>query len=349
VPQSVQPSQPQPQPQPQSQPQPHSQPQSQPQPQPQPQAKRQSSGSQGSVNSEELQDAMRSELGRKVGSLKGKPYVLLEQIGKGGTSTVSRVLDHKFRMRAIKIIDLTNADRKTEESVGNEIQVMRMLARANCELVVKLIDFDVKKEGKNRFLEVMMELGEISFHDYMQKNFPNKPLPVNHVRLYWEMMLEAVHSIHELSVVHSDLKPHNFVFVQGRLKLIDFGIANQIGAGTTNISRDSQIGTINFISPEALNAVDDASGNAQARYKLGRASDIWSLGVILHLMLFGEHLFAMGNIAQKLQAICSQVEIDFSKKQCDVPHAVDVLRGCLKRQPKERLTIPELLAHDFLH
>jgi serine/threonine-protein kinase TTK/MPS1 len=55
-------------------------------------------------------------------------------------------------------------------------------------------------------------------------------------------MLEAVKVIHDEKIVHSDLKPANFVLVKGRLKLIDFGIANAIANDTTNIQRDSQVG-----------------------------------------------------------------------------------------------------------
>jgi len=53
-------------------------------------------------------------------------------------------------------------------------------------------------------------------------------------------MLQAVHVIHEEKIVHSDLKPANFVLVRGQLKLIDFGIANAIANDTTNIQRDHQ-------------------------------------------------------------------------------------------------------------
>ena len=43
----------------------------------------------------------------------------------------------------------------------------------------------------------------------------------NFLRLYFEQMVEAVGTIHELKIVHSDLKPANFLFVEGALKLID--------------------------------------------------------------------------------------------------------------------------------
>ena len=74
-------------------------------------------------------------------------------------------------------------------------------------------------------------------------------------------MLEAVDTIHEERIVHTDLKPANFLFVKGILKLIDFGIAKAISDDTTNIHRENQVGTLNYISPEAL---IDTSGGAKS-------------------------------------------------------------------------------------
>ena len=52
--------------------------------------------------------------------------------------------------------------------------------------------------------------------------------------------LQAVQVIHQARIVHADLKPANFLMVEGQLKLIDFGIAKAIHGDTTSISRESQ-------------------------------------------------------------------------------------------------------------
>jgi serine/threonine-protein kinase TTK/MPS1 len=115
---------------------------------------------------------------------------------------------------------------------------------------------------------------------------------MNFVRLTWQQMLSAVYSIHkEHGIVHGDLKPANFLFVKGALKLIDFGIAKAIPTdeNTTNIYRDSQVGTLNYMSPEAIMGTTCGGDGGGMKMKLGRASDIWSLGCILYQMVYGEY------------------------------------------------------------
>ena len=52
-------------------------------------------------------------------------------------------------------------------------------------------------------------------------------------------MVEATKLLHERKIVHSDLKPGNFVLVRGNVKIIDFGIAKALTDGTVNIKRET--------------------------------------------------------------------------------------------------------------
>ncbi len=186
-------------------------------------------------------------------------------------------------------------------------------------------------------------------------------------------MLQAVHVIHEEKIVHSDLKPANFVLVKGQLKLIDFGIANAIANDTTNIQRDHQIGTVNYMSPEAIELQE-----GMRRLKVGRPSDIWSLGCILYQMVYGQPPFAaFQHPLQKMKLIPNEnYVIEFPEYAVPVmqkrtnsnnpntesspPQKLDhpkvrvpqsiikTLESCLIRNPKERATIPELLQQNWL-
>lgn len=168
-------------------------------------------------------------------------------------------------------------------------------------------------------------------------------------------MLSAVHSIHQEKIIHSDLKPANFLFVRGALKLIDFGIAKAIAnpEDTTKIIRESQIGTLNYMSPESIMDTGEGGG-AGPRMKIGRASDVWSLGIILYEMLYGKTPFAHLHFIVKLQAIINEEhQIPFPNAGGSADPAIDAIKQCLRRRPDERPPIVGesglLNEHWFLH
>merc|ERR1719456_905390 len=118
-----------------------------------------------------------------------------------------------------------------------------------------------------------MEKGDADLKDFLE----SQHLTLGDIQILWRQILEAVHVIHNERIVHSDLKPANFLLVDGRLKLIDFGIAKRMSSETTHISREASVGTISYMAPEAVK---------QGSVKLGRSSDIWSLGIILYQMVY---------------------------------------------------------------
>lgn len=70
-------------------------------------------------------------------------------------------------------------------------------------------------------------------------------------------------------MIHSDLKPANFLLVRGRLKLIDFGIASSMNPDMTSVVKNNQIGTINYISPEALMDIGNGGDSPnKVKYKV---------------------------------------------------------------------------------
>lgn len=279
----------------------------------------------------------------------GSSYVKLGVVGKGGSCKVYRALSKKCAVVAIKKVKLDGIDKKAIDGYANEISLLRRL-RGN-PAIIQMYDSEVDLKRKSIYL--VMELGEVDLNHVLQQRAladTSRSLNLNFIRLTWQQMLSAVHCIHEERIIHSDLKPANFLFVRGALKLIDFGIAKAIAnEDTTKIYRESHIGTLNYMSPESI--LDTGSGNNGPRMKIGRASDVWSLGCILYEMVYGKTPFAKLHFVQKLQAIINDdYEIDFPEAD---ESSVDAMKLCLRRNPDERPPIMGkgglLNEHCFLH
>lgn len=109
-----------------------------------------------------------------------------------------------------------------------------------------------------------MECGEADLKSYLTRMKTSEEAPdVNFIRLVWQQMLTAVNAIHRRHIIHSDLKPSNFLFVKGQLKLIDFGIAKSMAPEATSVVRESAMGTLAYISPEVL--MEGADGRRGVR------------------------------------------------------------------------------------
>ncbi|KAG8776659.1 Dual-specificity kinase, spindle pole body (SPB) duplication and spindle checkpoint function [Ceratobasidium sp. 428] len=292
-------------------------------------------------------------------------YTVIDCIGRGGSSKVYKVISPANKVYALKRVRLdSKVDEETMRGYVNEMQLLKRLD--GNERIIKLIDSQAHGKG-NRYLMMVMELGEIDLAKLLQER-QGQLLQPHWIAIYWQQMLEAVQTIHDEKIVHSDLKPANFVLVKGSLKLIDFGIAKAIANDTTNIQREHQVGTLNYMSPESIEETQTANGR---RLKLGRASDVWSLGCILYQMIYGRPPFyAIPGPVPKLRAISDpnhvidypalsiptvpSSEKDGTPKQLPEwatpvpPDVVETLRGCLTRDPKQRRTIPELLDDPWL-
>lgn len=273
-------------------------------------------------------------------SVKGKIYSILKQIGSGGSSKVFQVLNEKKQIHAIKYVNLEEADSQTIDSYRNEIAYLNKLQQ-HSDKIIRLYDYEIT----DQYIYMVMECGNIDLNSWLKKKKSINPWER---KSYWKNMLEAVYTIHQHGIIHSDLKPANFLIVDGMLKLIDFGIANQMQPDTTSIIKDSQVGTVNYMPPEAIKDMSSSRENGKSKSKISPKSDVWSLGCILYYMTYGKTPFQhIINQISKLHAIIDpNHEIEFP----DIPEKdlQDVLKCCLIRDPKKRISIPELLAHPYV-
>nr|XP_027194767.1 dual specificity protein kinase TTK-like isoform X2 [Dermatophagoides pteronyssinus] len=275
-------------------------------------------------------------------SVNNKNYQLLNQIGKGGSSIVYQVYaPYAMKLLALKVVDLNNADKTVVEGFRREIRLLNRLRK--CQRVVRMYDYEFRNGNKELF--IVMEKGDADLSQVLKSHFQlssSKHSP-HVIRLYWQEMLEAVKEIHDAQIVHSDLKPVNFILVSGTLKLIDFGIANTIQSNQTNVYKDSIIGTVDYMAPESI----QRRSEHQNKVKYNQKVDIWSLGIILYNLVYGRTPFSRydSNMFQKAMAIVND-NIEYEPIDDDL--LLDVIKKCLQKDPKKRPTANELLKHPYL-
>ena len=289
--------------------------------------------------------------------VKGVRYTKLECVGQGGTCKVFKVMAPTRRVLAVKRIRLVGSHARPE-SVDNFREEVRLLERLRGrDHIIQLVDSEfILQEA---VIYIVLEYGETDLARLLARRGASRggdaasrlDADQNFVRLYFQQMVEAVGTIHAERIVHSDLKPPNFLVVEGVLKLIDFGIAKAMpdahGAhDTTNLVREHQVGTINYMSPEAvLNGTAGFNGRA---LKIGRASDIWSLGCILYQMVYGSTPFSsLPSLVSKLHAIANSGSA-IAFPDCRNGACEDLMRRALERDPARRITLADILAHPFI-
>jgi non-specific serine/threonine protein kinase/serine/threonine-protein kinase len=215
-------------------------------------------------------DDLSVQKGERVG-----PWEILEEIGRGGMSTVflANRVDGQFdRKVAIKFLHGLFPGKNTAERMKAE---QNILAQLDHEFICKLLDAGITDNGRPYF--IMEYIDGVTIDQYCRKN----SLSVDEILNLFEQVCEAVSYAHQHLIVHRDLKPGNIlVGNNGKIKLLDFGISKIVSEepelGITNTKTALHLMTPEYASPE------------QVRYDpVTTSTDIYSLGLILCRLLTG--------------------------------------------------------------
>jgi serine/threonine-protein kinase len=152
---------------------------------------------------------------------------------------------------------------------------------------------------------------------------------------------QALEYIHQHGVVHRDLKPENImVDAADRIKLIDFGIAANVGSKRLTFAKFSQtMGTPDYISPE------------QVKGKRGDGrSDIYALGVMLYEMLTGKVPFTGANAFVIMNDRLLNNPIPPRELDPTIsPQLQEIIYRAIEREPAKRYQSAREFAHDLEH
>jgi tetratricopeptide (TPR) repeat protein len=226
-------------------------------------------------------------------------YRIIEHIGSGGMGVVYRAHDEKLdRDVALKVLPPgTLADESVRKKFRKEALALAQLNHPNIETIFESADQD----GVD-FLVMELIPGR-ALNDKIKEG----PLPLPEVARLGIQLADGLAAAHDRGIIHCDLKPHNLILTpDGRLKILDFGLARRIHTVVTgDIARDATqsitvgtaaiSGTVPYMSPEQLTGqVPDAR------------SDIFSAGAVLYEMATGKRAFPQAQVPEIMGAILHQ-------------------------------------------
>ena len=240
-------------------------------------------------------------------------YRMVELLGQGGMGEVWRAYDTGTdRLIALKVLPASLADDQVfQERFRREAKAAAALDEPH---VVPIHDFG-EIDGR---LFVSMRL--VKGGD-LQTLLADGPLLPSRAVWIVEQVASALHSAHEVGLVHRDVKPSNILVTPDDFAyLIDFGIARAVNE-TGLTSTGSVIGTWAYMSPERMN-----SGHTDAR------SDIYALTCVLHEALTGQQPFPGDSVEQQVVGHLTAPPPRPSELQPAVPRSLDdvIARGMAK-------------------
>ncbi|HWW85454.1 MAG TPA: serine/threonine-protein kinase, partial [Vicinamibacterales bacterium] len=256
-------------------------------------------------------------------------YHVLGKIGEGGMGEVYKARDTRLqRVVALKVLPPA-ATLDVERLRRFEVEA-RAAAAINHPNIVAVFDVGTDA-GINYVVSELLE-GE-TLRDRLKKG----AIPPRKTMEYAAQIARGLGAAHERGIVHRDLKPENlFLTHDGRVKILDFGIAKLLAAADERLivraTTDTAampgvvLGTIGYMSPEQVRGL-----------RVDHRTDIFNFGAVVYEMLCGRRAFLGATPADTMNMVLS---VD-PPEMIDATHPVSpmlerLVRRCLEKKPEER-------------
>jgi len=263
-------------------------------------------------------------------------YEIVDLLGQGGMGETYKARDRSTGQVVVVKIPYANVigDPSTYSRFQRELDIGKRLDHTGTQhfLAEGRLDDSVAPYVVFEFIE-----GE-NFRHYLAQH---APLEISEAIDLAAQLADVLDYVHARGIVHRDLKPENLLITSdGRLKLVDFGIALLRGARRLTFGHlSNEVGTPDYMAPEQ---VQGERGDAR--------TDVYALGVILYEMLTGEVPFQGDSpLAVMGQRVTSPAPLVRSLRR-DVPPALEaVVYKALRRDPDERYASMVAVRQDLLH
>lgn len=274
------------------------------------------------------------------------PYEILGQIGAGGMGEVYRARDPKLdRFVAIKVLPPSLSE--SRDLLSRFEREARAVAALNHPNILGIYDFG--NEGERTYAVMELLEGE-SLRDRLRAG---AMAPKKAVELA-SQVAEGLAAAHVRGIVHRDVKPENiFLGRDGRVKLLDFGLAKQLpnwagqsgpqtsvpteAAARLHTEAGVVMGTVGYMSPEQVRGEP-----------ADHRSDIFSFGVVLYEMLSGRKAFEGKSGVETLNAILHDDPAALVVTKGQMPPALErLVLHCLEKSPESRFQSMKDVAFDL--
>ena len=262
-------------------------------------------------------------------------YEFKEIVGKGKFSVVYCAYDKiNKRKVAIKRIDKTILKLSELELIKTEIDILKI-----CQHPYVIGLYDVIETFNT--MDIILEYCQIgNLYNYLYKK--NFQLTEQQIVTYIHKISKAVYSMHNLGIIHRDLKLSNIAMADGNetdIRILDFGLSKIIGPSETC---SESYGTPGYAAPEVIN-------EENYRFK----ADVWSIGAIAYFMCTSKLPFDYTTKGlNKTNIILNTLNDDlkfndecwkkFSKE------AKKFIKDCMNKNTEKRLNIRQVLEHDWI-
>jgi serine/threonine protein kinase len=272
------------------------------------------------------------------------PYRILRELGAGGMGLVYLAVRDDGIFRKNVAVKLLKSNHACQDFIQRFHQERQMLANLDHPNIARIMDGGQTADGlPYHVIEYVDGLPLDQFCDTQKLDLADR------IRLF-QQVVSAVAYLHENLVVHRDLKPSNILVTgEGQVKLLDFGIAKmqaQLAQSPDLTGPADRLLTPSYASPEQMSGAPVA-----------RASDIYSLGVILYELLTGRLPYkdSSSKLTEEPPLPSANIRTDLQRthettaqlRRRIVGDLDQIVLLCLRRDPRHRYTSAVALAEDL--
>lgn len=243
-------------------------------------------------------------------------YEVLERVGAGGMGVVWKAKDTRL-MRLVALKSLGPANDGSPASRARLIQEARAASQLDHPNICSI--YQVEELPDDEVIIVMAFYHGETLADRLQRG----PLDPDAAVDIATQLFSGLEHAHQRGVIHRDVKPANLILCEnGVLKIVDFGLAKDLGTGKGLTVTGEILGTISYLSPEQVLCKT-----------LDHRTDLWAGGVVLYEMLSGSHPFSGTSSYEVLDAILRKPHRRIREHAPHIPyHLEQVIEKALDKE-----------------